>query len=101
MIHGAPLTYEKTVAITDEAGAIKNIINYRQYNCASKEGGQLDTTEKAIPPENPDYELESLARCLLPDMQAYFESNEGKRAFAEWQAQQQNQSKGENGTKPE
>ena len=53
LIHGAPLTYEKTVAITDEAGAIKNIINYRQYNCASKEGGQLDTTEKAIPPENP------------------------------------------------
>ena len=53
MIHGAPLTYEKTIAITDEAGAIKNIINYRQYTCASKEGGQLDTTEKAIPPENP------------------------------------------------
>lgn len=53
MMHGAPLTYEKTIAITDEAGTIKNIINYRQYNCASKEGGQLDTTEKAIPPENP------------------------------------------------
>lgn len=53
MIHGAPLTYEKTIAVTDEAGAIKNIINYRQYNCASKEGGQLDTTKKAIPPENP------------------------------------------------
>lgn len=53
VIHGAPLTYEKTIAITDEAGAIKNIINYRQYNCASKEGGQLDTTKKAIPPENP------------------------------------------------
>lgn len=53
MIHGAPLTYEKTIAITDEAGTIKNIINYRQYNCASKEGGQLDTTEKEIPPENP------------------------------------------------
>ena len=53
MMHGAPLTYEKTIAITDEAGTIKNIINYRQYNCASKEGGQLDTTEIAIPPENP------------------------------------------------
>lgn len=53
MIHGTPLTYEKTIAITDEAGTIKNIINYRQYNCASKEGGQLGTTKKAIPPENP------------------------------------------------
>lgn len=36
----------------------------------------------------PDYELEALARCLLPDMQAYFESDEGKREFAAWQEQQ-------------
>ena len=55
--------------------------------------------KKQYHPKIPDYELESLARCLLPDMQAYFESNEGKRAFAEWQAQQQNQSKGEGSVK--
>lgn len=53
MIHGAPLTYEKTIAVTDEAGAIKSIINYQQYNKALKEGGQLDAPQKAIPPENP------------------------------------------------
>jgi len=43
VIGGAPLTYEKTIAITDEAGKVKNIINYRQYDIASKEGGPIDT----------------------------------------------------------
>lgn len=52
MIHGAPLTYEKTIAVTDEAGNVKNIINYRQYNIAAKEGGSLDAAEKAISPED-------------------------------------------------
>ena len=61
----------------------------------------LTRRKKQYHPKIPDYELESLARCLLPDMQAYFESNEGKRAFAEWQAQRQKQGKGKNGTKPE
>lgn len=41
-IEGAPLTYEKTIAITDEAGTVKNIINYRQYNKNGKKG---DTTQ--------------------------------------------------------
>lgn len=39
-------------------------------------------------PSIPKRELEALARCLLPDIQAYFESEEGKREFAEWEAQQ-------------
>lgn len=39
-IGGAPLTYEKTISITDEAGKVKNIINYRQYFL--KEGGLID-----------------------------------------------------------
>ena len=30
--------------------------------------------------------LEALARCLYPAMVAYFESEEGQREFAEWQA---------------
>ena len=47
--------------------------------------------KKQYHPKIPDYELEAIARCLLPDMQSYFESDEGKRAFAEWQAQQQKQ----------
>lgn len=37
----------------------------------------------------PKHEVDALARCLLPDIQAYFESEEGKREYAEWEAQQQ------------
>jgi hypothetical protein len=34
----------------------------------------------------PDAALEALARRLYPAMVAYFESDQGKREFAEWQA---------------
>ena len=36
----------------------------------------------------PQYKIEAIARCLLPDIQAFFESEEGQREFAEWKAQQ-------------
>ena len=36
----------------------------------------------------PDFEIESLARCLLPKIQAYFESPEGQVAFEAWKKQQ-------------
>lgn len=41
----------------------------------------------------PRHELEALARCLLPDIQAFFESEEGQREFAEWQKKQKEQNK--------
>lgn len=34
IISGMTLTYEKTISIADEGGAVRNIINYRQYNRA-------------------------------------------------------------------
>ena len=37
----------------------------------------------------PEHEIEALARCLLPEMQKYFESEEGQREFAEWKAEQE------------
>lgn len=37
----------------------------------------------------PDYVFESLARCLLPKLQQYYESDEGKQALAEWERKQQ------------
>ena len=37
----------------------------------------------------PYHEVESLARALLPEIQAFFESEEGQREYAEWKAQQQ------------
>lgn len=35
------------------------------------------------------HEVEALARVLLPEIQAYFESEEGQREYTEWKAQQQ------------
>lgn len=32
----------------------------------------------------PDHEIEALARCILPSIQKFFESEEGKREFEEW-----------------
>lgn len=37
----------------------------------------------------PQYAIETVARCLLPDIIAYFESEEGQREFAEWERQQE------------
>ena len=37
----------------------------------------------------PQYAIETVARCLLPDILAYFESEEGQREFAEWKRQQE------------
>lgn len=38
----------------------------------------------------PRHEVESLARILLPEIQRFFESEEGQREFAEWKAQKAN-----------
>ena len=40
----------------------------------------------------PDYKIEAIARCLLPDILAYYESEEGQREFAKWQQEQKNNS---------
>ena len=34
-----------------------------------------------------------IARCILPDIVAYFESERGQREFAEWKAQQEAEKK--------
>ena len=34
----------------------------------------------------PYHEVEALARVLLPEIQAFFESEEGRREFAEWKS---------------
>lgn len=36
-VSGMPLTYEKTISITDEGGTLRNIINYRTYTKAPAE----------------------------------------------------------------
>lgn len=46
----------------------------------------------------PQYAIETVARCLLPDIIAYYESEEGQQEFAEWKWQQQD-NKDANGDK--
>jgi len=36
----------------------------------------------------PRHEIEAVARCLLPEIQKFFESEEGKREFEEWKEKQ-------------
>ena len=47
-------------------------------------------SRKKIIPRNdlgiPEYEMESLARMLLPILKKYLDSDEGKRDWQEWQA---------------
>ena len=40
-------------------------------------------------PQIPEHIRKEIARCLLPDIVAYFESEQGQREFAEWKAQQE------------
>jgi hypothetical protein len=47
---------------------------------------------KKTPPEVPDHVVESLARCILPSIQKYFESEEGQREFAEWKERKKKKS---------
>ncbi|MGM9550162.1 MAG: hypothetical protein ACI3V5_10005, partial [Faecousia sp.] len=37
----------------------------------------------------PQHKIEYIARCILPDILAYHESEEGQREFREWLAQRE------------
>jgi hypothetical protein len=37
----------------------------------------------------PKHEIESLARCFLPELHKFFESEEGKQEFKKWKEQQE------------
>lgn len=37
----------------------------------------------------PDYEIEKIARCIMPDILAMFDSEEGQKEFADWKARQE------------
>lgn len=37
----------------------------------------------------PEHEIEAIARCILPDILAFYESEDGQREFAEWKRQQE------------
>lgn len=37
----------------------------------------------------PEHQIEAIARCLLPDILKFYESEEGQREFTEWKAQRE------------
>ena len=37
----------------------------------------------------PQYKIEAIARCIMPDILDFYESEEGQKEFAEWKAQQE------------
>ena len=46
----------------------------------------------------PQHIIESIARCILPDIIAHYETEEGQRQFQEWKAMQEaEQTEGKNG----
>lgn len=48
----------------------------------------------------PQHIIESIARCILPDIIAYYETEEGQRQFQEWKAMQAaEKTEGKNGEK--
>ena len=38
----------------------------------------------------PQHAIESIARCILPDILSFYESEEGQREFAEWKERRNN-----------
>lgn len=48
-----------------------------------------DTHGEGHLPQIPDHIRMEIARCLLPDIIAFCESEQGQREFAEWKAQQE------------
>ena len=52
-----------------------------------------DTRGESHIPQIPDHIRKEIARCLLPDIVAYFESEQGQREFAEWKAGQDTEKK--------
>ena len=37
----------------------------------------------------PQHQIEAIARCILPDILAFYENIEGQREFAEWKKRQE------------
>ena len=37
----------------------------------------------------PQHQIDAIARCIMPDILAFYESEEGQREFAEWKKQRE------------
>ena len=59
------------------SGWFKRLLMRMQYILRDKHG-------EGNPPKIPDHIRMEIARCLLPDIIAFCESEEGKKEFEEW-----------------
>jgi hypothetical protein len=50
-----------------------------------------DTHGESHIPQIPDHIRMEIARCLLPDIVAYFESEQGQKEFEEWKKQKEHE----------
>lgn len=58
---------------------------------------QLSRRKKLINNSDiPQYAIESIARCILPDILAYYKSEEGQKEFARWKEEGLKERKAEN-----
>lgn len=72
--------------------------DFDSWKTSNRKGYSIVPRKKKIPRNDlgiPEYEMESLARMLLPILKKYIDSEEGKRDWQEWQAWMKN---GANGT---
>ena len=49
-------------------------------------GGRKKLTNNT---DMPQHQIEAIARCILPDILAFYESEEGQREFSEWTKQRE------------
>jgi len=58
-------------------------------------GHNLARRKKLINNTNiPQYKVEAIARCIITDILAFYESEEGQEEFAKWKRQQQTEKNG-------
>lgn len=50
---------------------------------------RVEERNSSITPTFPSNQIEEIARCIMPDILAFTESEEGQRELAEWKAQQE------------
>ena len=49
---------------------------------------QQDQSQSSSGMDIPDYAIERIARCMLPMIRSYYESEEGQRELAKWKSRQ-------------
>jgi len=65
-------------------------------------GHGLGRRKKLINNTNiPQYKIEAIARCIIPDILAFYESEDGQKEFAEWKAQREAEKNGVEGKSKE